>query len=94
MLAVSLDERRLRELLPPELEIAALNGPVQTVVGGPPAAVAEFAARLAERGVRAVPLATSLAFHTRATEPVLAAFAQRLSAVRFAPPPLGPTSPT
>ncbi|MEA2665082.1 MAG: phthiocerol/phenolphthiocerol synthesis type-I polyketide synthase, partial [Candidatus Eremiobacteraeota bacterium] len=86
MLAVALDERRLRELLPAGLEIAALNGPLQTVVGGAPAAVAEFAARLAERGVRAVPVATSLAFHTRATEPVLGAFAERLSAVRFAAP--------
>ena len=55
MLAVRASARRVRELLPDDLEIAAENAPDLTVVSGETAAIEAFEARLAERERRSTP---------------------------------------
>ncbi|AEW99625.1 type I polyketide synthase [Streptantibioticus cattleyicolor] len=51
------------------LDVAVLNGPEQTVLGGTPEAVEAWAARLTEAGVPVRRLATTHAFHTRMMAP-------------------------
>lgn len=78
MLSVSLSEESLSALLPPELALAAVNGPEQCVVSGPHAAIASFAAALSERQVAHRKLHTSHAFHSAMMEPILAPFAAKV----------------
>jgi len=70
MLAVPLGEAALRELLPAELDVAAVNTPGSCVVAGPPDEVAAFEAALAERGTVSRRLPAGHAFHSRALRPV------------------------
>ncbi|WP_267715823.1 type I polyketide synthase [Streptomyces sp. CoH17] len=74
LLAVSLTPAALTErfgdLAAQGLDLAILNGPEQTVLGGEPDAVDAFAARLAEADVAARRLATTHAFHTRTMAPI------------------------
>jgi len=81
MLGVELGESELAPLLPPAVELAAVNSPSDCAVSGPEPAVAEFAARLGERGVVCRRLHTSHAFHSATMEPVgppLAALVARM----------------
>lgn len=67
MLAVSADPAALGPLLPAEVTVAVVNGPRQTVLAGPHAALDALADRLARDGrdgVSARPLAVSHAFHS------------------------------
>lgn len=80
---------RVREILAgddaPAVDIANLNAPEQTVVSGPPDAVAE-AVTLFKRETRAVvPLKVSGAFHARPMAPAAAEFERFLRGYRFAP---------
>ncbi|MEI5103015.1 acyltransferase domain-containing protein [Streptomyces sp. PmtG] len=52
------------------LDVAVVNGPEQTVVGGPLDAVDDFATRLERAGIPGRKLATTHAFHTRMLQPV------------------------
>ncbi|MDB4951627.1 MAG: amino acid adenylation protein, partial [Gemmatimonadetes bacterium] len=79
MLAVPLGEAALREILPPELDVAAVNTSESCVASGPAADVDAFEARLAERGIASRRLVAGHAFHSRAMEPV-AAELERLAA--------------
>jgi amino acid adenylation domain-containing protein len=79
MLAVPLGEAALGEILPPALELAAVNTPESCVVAGAPAEVEAFEALLAARGTASRRLVASHAFHSRAMEPV-AAELERLAA--------------
>jgi amino acid adenylation domain-containing protein len=72
MLAVPLGEATLREILPAELDLAAVNTAESCVVSGPGEAVAAFEAVLAERGTVSRRLPTRHAFHSRAMAPVAA----------------------
>jgi amino acid adenylation domain-containing protein/non-ribosomal peptide synthase protein (TIGR01720 family) len=90
MLAVPLGEAALRELLPPELDVAAVNTPESCVVSGPAAAVQAFEAALAERGTVSRRLPARHAFHSRAMEAaageleaLVAGFELRAPRVRF-----------
>ena len=56
------------------VEIAALNGPNQLVISGAEADVDAVCFDLGERGIQSKRLAVSHAFHSRAMEPILAAF--------------------
>jgi myxalamid-type polyketide synthase MxaB len=78
----------LVEANPAELAVAAVNAPGELVLAGRAAAVAAAAAALAAAGVRTRRLAVSHAFHSPLMEPILAAFAAVVSAVRLAPPRL------
>ena len=88
MLAVGLDEEALRELLPGELDIAAINGPRQCVVAGEAAAIGRFSSQLSGLSVPSVRLATDKAFHSRATDAVAAEFRRVLEGVTFRAPSL------
>ncbi|MEZ0111010.1 phthiocerol/phenolphthiocerol synthesis type-I polyketide synthase E [Catenulispora sp. EB89] len=83
MLAVSLDEAELRDLLPPELSLAAVNGPRACVVAGQTEAVEAFAARLAAgpAKVQTRMLRTSHAFHSAMMDPVVEQFAALVESV-------------
>ncbi len=72
MLAVSLAEDELRALLPPELDVAAVNTPQGCVVAGAEAAVEAFESRLASAGTVSRRLPTRHAFHSRHVAPAAA----------------------
>ncbi len=68
------------------LSFAALNGPTNTVVSGPLAAIEALADAAVAAGVQTIRLAVSHAFHSPAMEPMLAAFEQELGRIRFSAP--------
>ena len=86
MLAVPLAEDDLRPLLPPDLSVAAVNGPRSCVVAGPTDAIDAFAAVLDERAVANRRLRTSHAFHSPMMDPVLAAFHDEVAATPLQEP--------
>ena len=79
MLAVSVAEEKLSPLLPADVELSAVNGPEQCVVGGALEAIDELARALEAQGIGAQPLDTSHAFHTRSMAPARAALFAALS---------------
>jgi amino acid adenylation domain-containing protein len=79
MLAVPLGEAALREILPAELDLAAVNTPDACVVSGPADAIQAFEAALAERGTVSRRLVASHAFHSRAMDPVAAELERRVA---------------
>jgi acyl transferase domain-containing protein/acyl carrier protein len=87
MRAISADEARVAGLLEeqPELSIAALNGPTNTVISGPLAALDRVCALCdaAEIGWR--PLAVSHAFHSGLLDPMLDAFEAEAAKLSYAP---------
>ncbi len=90
MLAVQLPETRVKEILPPDLEIAAINGPAFCVVSGPTEAIEAFAASI-ESGkfgddVACRPLKTSHAFHSRMMDPAIEPFELEVQRIRLNPP--------
>jgi acyl transferase domain-containing protein len=54
-----------------QVEIAALNGPANTVISGPEQALGEAVAKLVERGMEVRRLGVDRAFHSAAMDPVL-----------------------
>src|SRR5262249_10133051 len=70
------------------VSIAALNGPMQTVISGDAEAVAQVCAELAAAGIKTQPLAVSHAFHSPLIEPVMAEFEQKVAEITFAAPQL------
>jgi acyl transferase domain-containing protein/pimeloyl-ACP methyl ester carboxylesterase/acyl carrier protein len=70
----------------PELAIAAVNGPENTVISGATAAVAEISAALRARGTRVQGLTVSHAFHSPLMDPVLDALERSAGIVAFAEP--------
>lgn len=54
-----------------EVSIAAFNGPQNVVISGPEAAVRQQLAAFEAEGLKAKPLVTSHAFHSRLLEPIL-----------------------
>jgi acyl transferase domain-containing protein/acyl carrier protein len=83
MLAVSAEEGLVSGMLNGDLSLAAVNGPAQCVISGPVKAVEGALADLRGKGIAAVRLNTSHAFHSSMMEPILPAF---LEAVRRAKP--------
>lgn len=68
-----------------EVVLANDNAPLQVVLSGPEAALAQAKAKLTESGARAVRLPVSAAFHSPVMEPAVAGFRQAVSEIRFAP---------
>ncbi|MCX5208626.1 SDR family NAD(P)-dependent oxidoreductase [Kitasatospora sp. NBC_00240] len=66
--------------------VAAVNGPLATVVSGEEDAVLAVAARLSAQGVKAKRLKVSHAFHSPLMEPMLDDFRTALAGLSFAPP--------
>jgi acyl transferase domain-containing protein/acyl carrier protein len=88
MLAAPLSEDEALPLLDSNVELAAVNGPSQTVFSGPADAMAGFANRLAERDIPFVRLRTSHAFHSPTMEPALSRFGAMLRSISLRAPKL------
>jgi acyl transferase domain-containing protein/NADPH:quinone reductase-like Zn-dependent oxidoreductase/acyl carrier protein/NADP-dependent 3-hydroxy acid dehydrogenase YdfG len=91
MLAVSATEAQVREVMESGdfgCEIAAINGPKQTVVAGADSALERFAERLRHARLAARRMQTSHGFHSHLVDPILDQFAESLASIALAPPRL------
>ena len=88
MLAVLASEAELRPRLSGALALAAVNGPRQCVVAGPPEAIDGLKPQLAGAGVACRLLPTSHAFHSPMMDPILAPFATVVGGMTLKPPQL------
>ncbi|NES30187.1 SDR family NAD(P)-dependent oxidoreductase [Micromonospora terminaliae] len=86
MLAVAAGADELTDLLSAEVELAAVNGPRQSVLAGPHDALAGLADTLRERGLRSRPIRTSHAFHTEAMRKAADEFRSAFGAVALRAP--------
>src|ERR1044072_7213815 len=86
MLSVALGEDELREIIGPQLSLAAVNGPTLSVVSGSHEAIAELEARLAENNTECRRLVTSHAFHSQMMDPVVEEFTAKVSSVKLNAP--------
>jgi amino acid adenylation domain-containing protein len=86
MLAVALGEAALREILPPALDVAAVNTPESCVVSGAADEIAAFEALLAARGTASRRLVAGHAFHSRAMQPLAAEVARLVSGFELRSP--------
>jgi len=84
MLAVSLAAEQL--VLPPEIALAAVNGPAMSVVSGTPQDIAAFQQHLSAQGVSHRRLHVNRAFHSAMMEPVLAPLVAHLRTLTLRPP--------
>jgi acyl transferase domain-containing protein/thioesterase domain-containing protein/acyl carrier protein len=84
MLAVPLSAEGLS--LDGRLSVAAVNGPEQCVVSGPPEAVDELEKRLTARNLVCRRLHISHAFHSSMMDPVLESFTERVGRVTLRAP--------
>lgn len=75
----------LQELLLP-LDIAAINGPRQTVVAGIEEHIAALCAACRERAIPVQRLAVSRAFHSRLLDPILMPFRDVAAGIAYEPP--------
>ncbi|WP_370644564.1 SDR family NAD(P)-dependent oxidoreductase [Actinoplanes sp. L3-i22] len=83
MVAVAAPEERVRPLLTPDVDIAAINAPGAVVVSGTREAVEALVVRL---DVRSTALNVSHAFHSHLMDPMLHEFAEALRGITFHPP--------
>ena len=89
MAAIMADERRVAAALPPHagrIEIAAVNGPAETVVAGDGDAIAALTAALKGQGLDVRALTVSHAFHSRLIEPMLDEFETVAAGVGYSAP--------
>ncbi|MFL5346855.1 MAG: SDR family NAD(P)-dependent oxidoreductase [Hyalangium sp.] len=86
MMSARLPEAELLPLLPPELSLAAVNGPTHCVVSGPVEAVRGFRQVLAERGVEHQLLHLTSAGHSAMLDAILPAFIGYLRGVALHQP--------
>ncbi len=86
MLVLFTSEEQTKQLVEGHagLEICAINGPQNTVVGGQPDAIEVFQQSL--QGIESRRLPVQHAFHTQAMEPVLAEFEKAISTITFQTP--------
>jgi acyl transferase domain-containing protein len=73
-------------VVPPELDVAAVNSPRQTVLSGPRDAITEFSKALGRAGIPSGVLRTSHAFHSRMMDPILAEFREAVLSVEIGAP--------
>ncbi len=88
MMAVRMAEQPLRELLTPEISLAAVNAPQLCVVSGTFEAIAALEKEMMRRGVAGRRLVTSHAFHSQMMEPMLPLFAEQVRRTQMHPPQL------
>ncbi|MBX7104852.1 MAG: amino acid adenylation domain-containing protein [Gemmataceae bacterium] len=86
MLALRASEDATRAILPPGLDVAAINGPTQTVVSGSADAIAAWEPTLAEKGIQSKRLVTSHGFHSASLDPAVAGFREVVRAITLHPP--------
>ena len=88
LLAVRAPAAELAALLPPTLDLAAVNGRRAAVVAGPAADIAAFATELTRRQLPNRVLASEQAFHSRLVEPAVAGLLPLLATLPLAAPRL------
>ncbi len=88
MLSVPLSEDELRPYMPPELSIAAVNGPRLTVAAGPVHAVEALQQRLAQEEIEAARVRINVAAHSSMLEPILKEFGEFFSRITMHAPKL------
>ncbi|WP_446048125.1 acyltransferase domain-containing protein, partial [Streptomyces olivaceus] len=88
MVSVAADEDRVRPLLGPGVDIAAVNGPRSLVLSGDEDAVLAVGEALAADGLRTKRLEVGHAFHSARMEPVLADFRAVLATLTYHEPQL------
>lgn len=86
MLSVSTDVATLRDLLPPELDIASVNAPQLCVVSGRNADLATFRQTLAARSIEAIRVPIDIAAHSRMLDGILSQFETYLRSIVLRPP--------
>ncbi|MDB4970230.1 MAG: hypothetical protein JWN44_5919, partial [Myxococcales bacterium] len=79
-------EAEVRPLLTDAVDIASLNGPTATVIGGDEAAVIEIARYFEALGRKTTRLRVSHAFHSPHMDGMLAELTQVVAGLRFSPP--------
>ena len=86
MAAIFLPLTDLQDMLPNELDLAAINAPTSNVVAGPTEEIERFVAELDTRGIGYRILDTSHAFHSRMLDATLDEFRTELAKLDFNPP--------
>jgi acyl transferase domain-containing protein len=86
MLGVPMSEAELRELLPPELSIAAVNAPGLCVASGPVDAIAALERQLAARDVDTRRVRIAVAAHSAMLAPILDEFGAFFRRIAMRPP--------
>jgi acyl transferase domain-containing protein len=86
MLAVSLSEQDLEPLLTPEVSVATINSPGQTVASGPEDAIALLEATLRSKKIECKRLRTSHAFHSPMMAPIVEDYVHRVAQVQLRAP--------
>ncbi|WUV05122.1 type I polyketide synthase [Amycolatopsis sp. NBC_01488] len=86
MLAVQAAEQDVLEIAAGRADLAAVNGPLATVLSGEAGVLAEIAAELAARGVKSRDLRVSHAFHSAHMDAMLEEFAEVARGIGYAEP--------
>ena len=86
MTSVLLGERELLAIIPPALDLAAVNGARRCVVAGPTEGVAGFEAELSREGVVFRRLRISHAFHSAMMESVMEPLARKIAGLELKAP--------
>jgi len=86
MLAVALSSQEIAPLLGPQLSLAAVNAPKQSVVSGPPEVVEALAQHFTTRRIACSRLFTSHAFHSAMMDPILNSFLAQFKQVHLQKP--------
>jgi acyl transferase domain-containing protein/thioesterase domain-containing protein len=92
MIAIPLPEQVIREMLPEDLDLAAVNGPSISIASGARPAMEMFENQLEGKGILFRRLVTSHAFHSRLMEPAAQMLAEVVRNVRRNSPKLPMTS--
>jgi len=88
MLAVLAGENEVAALLqsiPNTIDIAAMNGPRNTVIAGTTRELDQVAGECRQRAIPVIPLQVSHAFHSRLMTPMLGEFEKVFQTIRFRP---------
>ena len=86
MVAVSLPEADVQQLLGEELSLAAVNGPGLCIVSGPTATIERLEAQLSVDHINYRRLHTSHAFHSAMMDSILDTFAAQVRRISLQPP--------
>jgi len=86
MLAIRLPDRELEKSLPPDVSLAAVNSPGNSVVSGPSEVIEKLAQTLGEKGIVAKRLRTSHAFHSAMMDPIRSKFVGALKRIHLRDP--------
>lgn len=83
MTAVIAASEEVQALLPDQVEIAAINGSLSTVISGERVALEQATAQLNQQGIKTKQLQVSHAFHSAQMEPMLPEFEQIARSVQY-----------